>query len=279
MFYFNKWLPVLTLLLISSTLTSHAHAAVFSREPDRDTLILSGTPLITPIVRVLAEAFKKSHPTVDVFVENSKNDIAFNILKRGNIDVALTSIVLSSEQDTLLARGSLFARGALVVVANEANKVDDLKPQQIHDIYVGKIKNWRDLGGEDKAIKMSLPMDGSIDLDLYKQVLNAALEMPSPTAVFIENSKARLEHVTRDEAELTFVRRREFLSNKLGKLLKINGMEPTDQGILSQLYPLYIGYYMVLWGKENKIAQEFVDFTLSEEGQKIVAEQGQIAVQ
>jgi len=103
--------------------------------------------------------------------------------------------------------------------------------------------------------------------------------MPSPTAVFIENSKARLEHVTRDEAELTFVRRREFLSNKLGKLLKINGMEPTDQGILSQLYPLYIGYYMVLWGKENKIAQEFVDFTLSEEGQKIVAEQGQIAVQ
>jgi len=279
MFYFNKWLPVLTLLLISSTLTSHAHAAVFSREPDRDTLILSGTPLITPIVRVLAEAFKKSHPTVDVFVENSKNDIAFNILKRGNIDVALTSVVLSSEQDTLLARGSLFARGALVVVANEANKVDDLKPQQIHDIYVGKIKNWRDLGGEDKAIKISLPMDGSIDLDLYKQVLNAALEMPSPTAVFIENSKARLEHVTRDEAELTFVRRREFLSNKLGKLLKINGMEPTDQGILSQLYPLYIGYYMVLWGKENKIAQEFVDFTLSEEGQKIVAEQGQIAVQ
>jgi len=279
MFYFNKWLPVLTLLLISSTLTSHAHAAVFSREHDRDTLILSGTPLITPIVKVLAEAFKKSHPTVDVFVENSKNDIAFNILKRGNIDVALTSIVLSSEQDTLLARGSLFARGALVVVANEANKVDDLKPQQIHDIYVGKIKNWRDLGGEDKAIKMSLPMDGSIDLDLYKQVLNAALEMPSPTAVFIENSKARLEHVTRDEAELTFVRRREFLSNKLGKLLKINGMEPTDQGILSQLYPLYIGYYMVLWGKENKIAQEFVDFTLSEEGQKIVAEQGQIAVQ
>jgi len=279
MFYFNKWLPVLTLLLISSTLTSHAHAAVFSREPDRDTLILSGTPLITPIVRVLAEAFKKSHPTVDVFVENSKNDIAFNILKRGNIDVALTSIVLSSEQDTLLARGSLFARGALVVVANEANKVDDLKSQQIHDIYVGKIKNWRDLGGEDKAIKISLPMDGSIDLDLYKQVLNAALEMPSPTAVFIENSKARLEHVTRDEAELTFVRRREFLSNKLGKLLKINGMEPTDQGILSQLYPLYIGYYMVLWGKENKIAQEFVDFTLSEEGQKIVAEQGQIAVQ
>jgi len=279
MFYFNKWLPVLTLLLISSTLTSHAHAAVFSREHDRDTLILSGTPLITPIVRVLAEAFKKSHPTVDVFVENSKNDIAFNILKRGNIDVALTSIVLSSEQDTLLARGSLFARGALVVVANEANKVDDLKPQQIHDIYVGKIKNWRDLGGEDKAIKISLPMDGSIDLDLYKQVLNAALEMPSPTAVFIENSKARLEHVTRDEAELTFVRRREFLSNKLGKLVKINGMEPTDQGILSQLYPLYIGYYMVLWGKENKIAQEFVDFTLSEEGQKIVAEQGQIAVQ
>jgi len=279
MFYFNKWLPVLTLLLISSTLTSHAHAAVFSREPDRDTLILSGTPLITPIVRVLAEAFKKSHPTVDVFVENSKNDIAFNILKRGNIDVALTSVVLSPEQDTLLARGSLFARGALVVVANEANKVDDLKPQQIHDIYVGKIKNWRDLGGEDKAIKISLPMDGSVDLDLYKQVLNAALEMPSPTAVFIENSKARLEHVTRDEAELTFVRRWEFLSNKLGKLVKINGMEPTDQGILSQLYPLYIGYYMVLWGKENKIAQEFVDFTLSEEGQKIVAEQGQIAVQ
>ena len=279
MFHPKKWRSIFILLVIGAALPSYSYAGVFSPEPPRDSLIISGTPLITPMVKVIAEAFKKYHPTVDIFVEDSKDNIAFDILKRGNIDIALTSVVLSPEQDTLLARGQLFARGAIVAVVNDANKVDSLTPKNVHDIFVGKIRNWREIGGDFNPIKLIIPVDGSIDLDLYKQIIGASDEHPSESAIFNKSAKERLEQVTRDATKITFVRRREFNSLKMGKLVKINGFGPTDQAILSQFYPLYVGYYLNLWGHENLIAQEFVDFTLSEEGQKIVAEQGQIAVQ
>ena len=275
----RKWLTAITSLLLIVIFPTQGNAGFFSPDNNRTSLIISGTPLVTEIVKILAESFKKTHPNVDIFVENSKNEIAYSIMKRGNIDIALTSVILSKEQDTLLIRGTLFARGSLVVVVNEQNKIENITNKQAHDIYVGKIKNWRELGGPFKPIKLILPRDGTVELDIIKQVLNTNSETPAEMTIFKNCAKPRLDQLASDDAYITIVRRKEFNSIKIGRALKIDGFEAKDQAILSQLYPLYIGYYMAVLANQNQLAKEFVDFTLSEEGQKIITEQGQISVQ
>jgi len=274
----RKCLLLLSLFFIAPSSISMANADFLSKEKNRISLIIAGTPFFTPIIRILGESFKSKHPEVDIFVDDAQQQIAFNLLKRGNLDIAIMAATLSPDQDTLLARSFSFARGALIAVINERNSIETLTPNNLRDVYSGKIENWKDLGGTSGPIKIILPSDGSLDLYLYKQVLGT-LDQPSKTGTFIDNAKARLEQVANDPLKITFVRRREFLSNKIGKLLKINNYGISEQEILSQLYPLYISYSLVLWGEDNLLAKQFVDFSLSEEGQKIIIEQGQIGLQ
>ena len=41
---------------------------------------------------------------------------------------------------------------ALVMVTGQENPVDSLTLEEIRDIYAGKITNWKQVGGEDRAI-------------------------------------------------------------------------------------------------------------------------------
>ena len=43
---------------------------------------------------------------------------------------------------------------ALVVFVNKNNPVDNITFQQLRDIYLGKIKNWKQLGGNDAPIEL-----------------------------------------------------------------------------------------------------------------------------
>ena len=44
------------------------------------------------------------------------------------------------------------ANDAIAVVVNPANPVEQLTLKQISDIYTGRIKNWMEVGGEDRPI-------------------------------------------------------------------------------------------------------------------------------
>ena len=43
---------------------------------------------------------------------------------------------------------------ALVVIVNKNNPVSNITFKQVHDLYQGKIKNWKELGGNDAPVKL-----------------------------------------------------------------------------------------------------------------------------
>ena len=57
---------------------------------------------------------------------------------------------------TYLPEGTVnkvIAKAPTVVLVNKANPVTDLKLQPLKDILSGKIKNWKEVGGNDAEIK------------------------------------------------------------------------------------------------------------------------------
>ena len=52
---------------------------------------------------------------------------------------------------------------------NKKNNVKSLTDQQIVDIYTGKIKNWKDVGGSDKEITVVNKAEGRSTLELFLQ--------------------------------------------------------------------------------------------------------------
>jgi len=280
MFNINRSFLINFILMCLILNLSYAKADIFKNSENRRSLIISGSAVATPFTRVLAENFKKDHPLIDVFIDDSKGSIALNGLKRGAIDIALTVSALSVEEDTMLMKGFLFARGSIVVVVNQENKINNITYDQFVKVWSGEITNWKQLGGDNSELNFIIPPGDSIDLDLYKQILNNGVDPVSKSRP-ISTAKERLLYVTNDKNSLTIVRRREYNTIQMGKKISLNGYEANPQSVLSSLYPLYIGFFMNIYGEtgqKNQDVIDFIKFAQSERGQRILEEQGQVPV-
>jgi len=62
------------------------------------------------------------------------------------------------------------------------------------------------------------------------------------------------------------------------KAIKIDGVLPSSATVKSGTYPISRALYMYTKGSPSGLAKDFIDFILSEEGQKIVEEKGFIKI-
>lgn len=62
------------------------------------------------------------------------------------------------------------------------------------------------------------------------------------------------------------------------KILKINGIEGTAENVSSEQYELQRPFNIVTIGEQDELSQDFMDFILSDNGQKIIEKEGYIPV-
>ncbi len=166
---------------------------------------------------------------------------------------------------------------ALVFIVHKSNPVNSIRPQQVRDIYDGKINNWKELGGRDLNLfsVITTPQGfGGIGEALEKYVLNGKRPQKRKNSTMQASSVAIWEQLVEDMPE-------SFASTGFGsarkrkvKMLKVNGVAPTRENIISGKYPFRRPLYLVVKKNAGPEARRFVDFVLSKKGQKLISSYG-----
>ena len=168
------------------------------------------------------------------------------------------------------------AWGALAVIVNSKNSVNNLTTKQVKDIISGKIKNWKEVGGEDKEIHLVLrknPKSGvgsSMRSILFKDEnykLNSAYNL-------VKNSGEARRAVLEDELAIAVDDVTSSQRVKGVKILNIDGVSPTKRAIIEKDYRFRRPFYTCARQKPNKLTKLFINFILSDSGQKIISEVG-----
>ncbi len=168
------------------------------------------------------------------------------------------------------------AWGALSFIVNPANKIDNISIENIKKILTGEITNWKSLGGEDKPIhliKRESPKSG-IGLTARELLFNNRNQKFYSKAKVVKSSGFIREEVAKDKYAFAIDN---VISSKIDKnikLLKVNGVEPTKENILSHKYQLRQALYFYLNNKPKDLAKKYIDFVLSKEGQAIISKTG-----
>ena len=125
----------------------------------REVLTISGSETMYPMLQKLSGDYRyyQSDFAVDVNGGGSKQGIT--ALIEGRVDIAASSLDFEKTlTDQLSAIGTfaigLLAYDGIAVVTNRNNPVDRLSLQQLSDIFAGKIKNWKEVGGKDRPIQV-----------------------------------------------------------------------------------------------------------------------------
>ncbi len=167
---------------------------------------------------------------------------------------------------------------ALVVVVNKENPVNSITFKELQKIYVGQIKNWKELGGADAPIELyerkgRFSGVGRTLRELvfanYKQEFKAKYSVKSSGPL----EKGILKNVHGiGTTGISSAKRRDL------KILKLDDKEPSYENIKNGEYLLYRPLYLVTTGprRSSDKVKKFISFALSREGKAIIRKQGTV---
>ena len=172
--------------------------------------------------------------------------------------------------------GTQVAWGALAFIVNEKNPIDNLSLDNIKKILLGKITNWKELGGEDKPITLYLRKGkkSGVGSTARKLMFNDANISFSPDAIRVKSSGPIRKGVISNEYAFAIDDVTSSSRTKEVKMLKVDNIAPTKENISHNRYKLRRPFFIYLAKKPTKWARQFLNFSLTEKGQEIISKTG-----
>lgn len=272
------------LLLLGACLLALLCGGCRRDPPAKQTLLIAGNAALARYLEPLVKEFVARNPSASVVVEPGGSTAAVIALKRGAIDVAALSRLVGAQEDDAYLHDYQLCRDGMAIIVKAGNPVTSLTRQQLDGIFSGEILNWKQVGGPDLPITCYV-RDPSTSLSRSFNELVLGGDDPFAGATVVKKSAELLERVAKDPGAIGFMSlRRQARDAKAGKehaeisTLKIEGVEMNHLTMLSGRYPLSRAFYLAVYMKPPKLAEQFVQFALSKTGQELLAKDGLLPV-
>ncbi|MFC7685049.1 substrate-binding domain-containing protein [Ureibacillus sp. GCM10028918] len=253
---------------------------------------IDGATALYPLYSAIVQA---TYPEKNYDLHNSEVMVsttpdAYTKLFEGEVDM----IFVAAPSKSQLKRAELLGlelqltpvgREAFVFFVNNKNNIDGLSTEQLKGIYSGEITNWKDVGGENDAIRaFQRPEDSGSQSALQsfmgeKQVMEAPTENIASGMGGIISQVAQYKNFKNAIGYTFRFYSTEMVQNKKIKLLEIEGVAPTKENIRNDSYPIASVIYIVTAGTENPNVEKLINWVLSSQGQELVEKAGYVPVE
>lgn len=238
-------------------------------------LQIDGSTTVGPIGDAFAEAFMGMYPSVSITVKKTGSGDGAAALVDGRCDIAMMSRFMKEQEFKTAVEKGIFpvahviAMDGICVVVHASNPVKELTTEQVRNIYLGKITNWKELGGPDRKI---VPISRDTSSGTYETFHELVMKK--------EKMAANVEYVNANPQAHARVKSTEGAIGYVGlgfvdmnvKAVKIDGVMPSRQTIAQGKYPISRPLFLFTNGypKLGSMTYLFCTFYLTEKGQEII---------
>ena len=235
---------------------------------------IAGSTSVQPVAEALAEKFQETHPNVKINVQGGGSSLGISSVSQGITEIGTSSRDLTPQEKQGLTEYEIGKEG-IVIAVNNNNNVTSLSTDQVRGIFNGAITNWKQVGGSDTPIHVVTREEGSGTRSSFESLIMNGTKI-RPDAVVQSSTESVKQVVKQDPGAIGFVSLAHMSSDVTA--LKIDGVSPSMQTVANGSYKLQSAFLFVVKGEPEGIVKEFIDFTLSPEGQAIVKGQNIVPV-
>ena len=254
--------------------TSASEASSTAAEELSGTLSMNGSTSMEKVIKAVNGAFMEKNKGVTVNLNLTGSGRGIQEASEGKCDIGNSSRKLKDEEAEKLD-ATVVGLDGIALVVNPANKLEDITLQDLAKVYSGEITNWKELGGDDKAIVVIGREDGSGTRDGFESIVMGDKE--PKYAQELESTGSVINAVATTDGAIGYA----SLANvdETVKALKVGGVEATEENVKSGAYKVQRPFICAtLKSSDNKLVKAYLDFILSEEGQALVLAQGAVPV-
>ncbi len=266
-------------------------AGAASAAPAGKMIQVKGSDTMVNLVQILAEEYMSQNAGAALAVLGGGSGTGITGLINQTCDIADHSREWKQKEIDLAwekgvqPRFFVVAVDGLSIIVNGKNTLDKLTMAQVGALYRGEIKNWKALGGPDKAVSLYGRQSNSGTYTFMQEHVLGNKNY-SPDMKEMNGNAQIIEGVIQDEGAVGYVGVG-YLYDKDGKIrsgLKIlniskepNGQaySPLDkEAVDTKKYPVSRPLYQAVNGKPKGEVLKFLQWETGPEGQKIVEREG-----
>lgn len=251
------------------------------------------------LVRV--DASLATQPLMDAYVDGLKEyilkkdytntDPAYTKLIKGETDLIIVTEPSSDELNRASDAGvelevTPVVNEGFVFYTNVKNPVNELSLTEIQDIYMDKITNWNQVGGDDaKIIAYQRPENSGSQTGMLSLVMKDKKIKEPKKEEYIESMAGIIDAVanydnSKDSLGYSYYYYATTMyGNENIKFLAVDGVSPNHDTIKDESYPLITAYYIVtLKDTKNTAVGKVKKAMLESKGQEIARNAGYIEI-
>jgi phosphate transport system substrate-binding protein len=248
-----------------------------------DTLVIKGSDTLgAKLVPQLAEEFKAQYPgtTFNIAAEGSTTGIA--AITDGTAQIGMSSRPAKPEEIAAAsAKGvnmkpTTVAYDGIAVIVNSANPIKGLTKKQVEQIFTGELTDWSAVGGTGGKISVYTRNTSSGTYSEFKELAMKKRDYAPDSQKLAGNEQIAAE-VGKNPNGVGYVGLAYTKASGI-KVMPVDGAMPSKESVLGKSYPYARPTFYYTNGDPSGLAKQLVDFTLSDAGQKIVAQVGFVPV-
>ncbi len=246
-------------------------------------LVIKGSDTLgAKLVPMLAEQYKAAHPgvTFEIAAEGSTTGIA--AIVDGTAQIGMSSRrAKPTEMSAGTAKGvslkpTIVAFDGIGVIINAGNPLATLTKRQVEQIFAGDITDWSQVGGTAGPISVYTRNTASGTYADFKELAMKKRDYAASSQKMAGNEQIASE-VAKNANGIGYVGLA-YLHDSGIKTVSIEGSLPTEESVIAKSYPYARPTFYYTNGEPSGEAAKFLEFTLSDDGQKIVRQVGFVPV-
>ncbi len=236
------------------------------------TLKIGGSTTIQPLTQTAADKLMQLNKGLSISIAGGGSGEGIKGTDAGTFNIGSVSRDLEAADKKTYPGLNSYAIGSdgIVIITNTKNSLDNLTKQQVVDIFTGKVKNWKEIGGPDAAIFIQTREPGSGTLTAFEELALLKKSKVAATATPHSSNGLIKEAVARNVNAIGFLSMG-YLDSSI-KAPRVEGVSPFKSKALSREWPYVRGLNVVTKGSPSGLSAKFINYLRSSQGQAIVSE-------
>ena len=236
-----------------------------------NSVTLAGSTAFQPFAEKLADQYMQKNREAAVTVQGGGSAVGIQSAISGAAQIGMADLVQLPEEAKYL-NATIVARDGIAVVIHPSNKVSNLTTQQVRDIFNGTVRNWADVGGENRPVTVVSREAGSGTRSSFEQTVGG---IALTKEALIQDSNGTIRETVANDVNAVGYLSHGLLNDKI-KAVTIDGQECTSAAIAADKYPLVRPIFLLVNGEPQGQVKAFIEYVLSVEGQETLKSNGLI---
>jgi len=246
-------------------------------------LVIKGSDTLgAKLVPQLSEEYKAKNPDVsfEIAAEGSTTGIAAIIDNTAQIGMssrrAKPTEMSGGQAKGVVLKPTIVAYDGIAVIVNANCPVTKLTKRQVEQIFAGDVTDWSAVGGTAGKISIYTRNTSSGTYQDFKDLAMNKRDYAGSSQKMAGNEQIASE-VAKNPNGIGYVGLA-YTDTPGIKVVSIGGVLPSKETVIARQYPFARPTFYYTNGDPTGEAAKFVEFTLSDEGQKIVEKVGFVPI-